>query len=45
MQRKHFELTDILDYIRTKEYPFEVKQKGDQSNFRRACKKFRIENG
>jgi predicted GNAT superfamily acetyltransferase len=45
MKRKHFELTDILHYIRTKEYPFEVKQKGDQSNFRRACKKFNLENG
>ena len=43
--RKHFPLEDISNYVRLKEYPESVKEKNEQSNFRRACKKIYMDNG
>ena len=48
IKRRHFELKHIETHVRTKElkeYPSEIKDWGQKSNFRRACKKFSIVNG
>ena len=45
MKRRHFDLKDIERYMQNKEYPSEIKDWGQTSNFRRACKNFSIANG
>ena len=38
-------MSDIEEYVRTKEYPDYVDSKGKKANFRRAARKFSIVNG
>ena len=41
----HVDLKAIENYIRTKQYPEEIRDKGQKANFRRATKKFSLQNG
>ena len=44
--RNHFELQEMEDFIRNKEYPNRIDKKdfGSKSNFRRAANKFSIKD-
>ena len=44
MKRRHFDLKDIERYMRNKEYPSEIKDWGQKSKFRRACRNVSIAN-
>ena len=41
----HVDLKAIENYIRTKQYPEEIRDKGQKANFRRATKNFSLQNG
>ena len=42
---KHVDLQSVERFVRNKEYPPVIKDKGDKVNFRRACRKFSYSNG
>ena len=44
-ERKHYELQEIYDFIRSNQYPIGMKDWGKRSNFKRAAKSFSITNG
>ena len=45
VEEKHISLKSIEDFLQHGIYPNTVTNKGQKSNFRRACKKFKIVNG
>ena len=43
--KKLIDLTLVINYLPHQKFPDGISTKGDNENFRRACKKFSIANG
>jgi len=42
---KHAELKDVMQFLKTNNYPPYIHKRNDKSNFRKQCKPYIIENG